>query len=56
MDVDRTELNNLIGGNVPLEKQLLRDYEGWADATGVLDWHVLEPVLLKAWNIKTVHG
>jgi arylsulfatase A-like enzyme len=56
MDVDRTELNNLIGSNAPLEKQLLRDYDGWAEATGVLDWHVLEPVLLKAWNIKTVHG
>lgn len=56
MDVDRTELNNLIGSNAPLETRLLRDYEGWAEACGVEDWSVLEPVLLKAWNIKTVHG
>ncbi len=56
MDVDRTELNNRIGTDAPLEKDLLRDYDGWAEKTGVLDRHVLEPILLKAWNIKTVHG
>jgi hypothetical protein len=28
MDVDRTELNNLIGANTPLEAELLRGYEG----------------------------
>ena len=56
MDIDRTELNNLVGTDAPLEATLLRDYEHWAESIGVVDWNVLEPILLEAWNIKTVHG
>jgi arylsulfatase A-like enzyme len=56
METDRTELNNLIGKNAPLEKELLKQYQAWADSSGVLDWQLLLPTLLKAWNMDTVDG
>lgn len=56
MDADRTELNNLFGSNVLMEKELLAQYTDWAEKTGVLDWEVILPTLLKAWNMETVDG
>jgi len=56
METDRTELNNLIGRNAPLEKELLKQYQAWADSSGVLDWQLLLPTLLKAWKMDTVDG
>ena len=56
MDVDRTELNNLAGSNHPLEQELLKQYEDWAAKTGVLDWEIALPKILKAWNMETVDG
>ncbi len=56
MEVDRTELNNLFGKNKPLEESLLKQYQTWADTTGVQDWGKLLPQLLKAWNMETVDG
>ena len=49
-------INNLIGKNAPLEKELLKQYQAWADSSGVLDWQLLLPTLLKAWNMDTVDG
>jgi len=56
MDVDRTELNNLAGSNRPLETDLLKQYQGWAEKTGVQDWSLVLPQLLDAWNLKSVDG
>jgi len=56
MDVDRTELNNLAGSNRPLETDLLKQYQGWAEKTGVQDWSMVLPQLLDAWNLKSVDG
>ncbi|MGI9352001.1 MAG: arylsulfatase [Rhizobiaceae bacterium] len=56
MDIDRTELNNLIGKNVPLENDLLAQYSNWATQTGVMDWSVALPKILEAWNMETVDG
>lgn len=56
MEVDRTELSNLAGRNAPLEASLLKQYDGWAEATGVMDWNVALPRLLKAWQIETAEG
>lgn len=56
METDRTELNNLIGRNVPLERELTRQYQDWAQKSGVLDWKIVEPLLLKAWGLASVDG
>ena len=56
METDRTELNNLIGKNKTLEKSLLKQYQHWANVTGVIDWEIILPKLLKAWNMETVDG
>lgn len=56
METDRTELDNLLGQNAPLEQELLNQYQAWADSVGVLDWQLLLPELLKAWNMETVNG
>jgi arylsulfatase A-like enzyme len=56
MEADRTELNNLAGRHAGLEADLKRQYQGWADASGVLDWNVALPKLLAAWQIETAEG
>lgn len=56
MEEDRTELNDMMGRNEPLTARLTRDYEGWAEATGVADWNRMQPILLKAWDLGDVHG
>ncbi len=56
MDADRTELNNLAGTNQPLEADLLKQYQDWAEKAGVLDWDIALPKLLKAWNLESTEG
>jgi len=56
MDTDRTELHNRVGVNQPLETDMLLQYRDWADKTGVLDWRLLLPQLLSAWNLETSDG
>jgi arylsulfatase len=56
MDADRTELNNLAGRNEPLQIGLLKRYDDWAIKTGVLDWNIALPILLKAWGVKSAEG
>ena len=56
MDADRTEQSNLAGSNRPLEANLLRQYQDWAEKTGVLDWNIVRPILLEAWNLKSAEG
>jgi arylsulfatase len=56
MERDRTELDNLAGRNAPLEARLKRDYQGWAEATGVEDWDRLLPKLMKLWQMDDIHG
>lgn len=56
MDVDRTELHDLAGKNKPLLEALVKEYQGWADSVGVIDWSVLQPRLMKAWHIKNTQG
>ena len=56
MDQDRCELNNLAGRNAPLETELLKQYQDWADKTGVLNWDVALPRLLAVWNLGSVEG
>ena len=56
MQVDRTELDNLVGKDEPRVAELIREYESWADAAGVLDWDVALPRLLDAWKMEDIHG
>lgn len=56
MDADRTELHDLAGRNRPVQQALIAQYENWAAKTGVLDWDVALPRLLKAWALKSVDG
>jgi len=56
MDADRTELHNLAGRNAPLETQLKREYHGWADRVGVMDWSRAWPLLQVAWGLDDVSG
>ena len=56
MDSDRTELTNLAGKHRPLETELLKQYQAWAEQTGVLDWNLALPILLKAWNLESAEG
>ncbi len=56
MDKDRTELNNIAGRNAPLEQDLLKHYDDWAEKTGVLDWDIALPRLLDVWKLQSAHG
>ena len=56
MEVDQTELNDQTGRNAPLEADLLKQYDGWAAASGVMDWNVALPRLLKAWELESAEG
>ncbi len=56
MEADRTELNNLMGRNDPLTQKLTREYAGWAEKSGVMDWNVALPTLLKLWQMEDAHG
>ena len=56
MNVDRTELHDLMGKNDPLTQMLLKEYEGWAEAAGVLDWRIALPRLQAAWAMEDIHG
>ena len=56
MEVDRTELNNIVGMNKPLEHDLIQQYQAWAQKTGVMEWSEALPKLLAAWNMDSVDG
>lgn len=56
MEADRTELNNLMGKNDPLTNRLLREYGNWEQKSGVMDWNVALPKLLKLWQMEDAHG
>jgi arylsulfatase len=56
METDRTELHDLSNGNEAMLKKLTADYEGWAHTVGVVDWNILQPRLLKAWQMHDAQG
>jgi arylsulfatase A-like enzyme len=56
METDRTELHDLSKGNQAMLKKLTAAYEGWAQAIGVVDWNLLKPKLLKAWQMSDTEG
>ena len=56
MEVDRTELHDLSARNQPLVNRLTKEYAGWAESAGVVDWNVLRPRLLEAWHLKDTQG
>lgn len=56
MEADRTELNNLVGKNAPMERAMLNQYNDWASKTGVLNWDIALPRLLKAWKLESTDG
>ena len=56
MDEDRTELHNIAGRHAPLERELKKRYQDWADKTGVLDWDQALPRLLEAWGLQSAEG
>jgi hypothetical protein len=37
-------------------KKLTGDYEGWAHSVGEVDWNILKPKLLKAWQMHDAEG
>lgn len=56
METDRTELHDLSKGNEMMLKKLTSNYEGWAQSVGVVDWNILKPKLLKAWQVPDTEG
>lgn len=56
MEVDRTELNNLAPRHADTVARMEKDYAGMAQAIGVIDWNLVLPRLLKAWEMDNVHG
>ena len=56
MEADRTELRNLIKGEEERARRMIRQYQGWADKTGVMDWDEALPKLLAAWGMDDAHG
>ncbi len=57
MDADRTELNDLARSKfLRLWADLTAQYEDWVEKTGVLDWDIALPRLLKAWKIGSAEG
>lgn len=56
MERDRTELHDLAGKNAPLEAELKKEYNAWADRVGVLDWREAFPRLQAAWGVKSPSG
>ncbi len=56
MEKDRTELNNIAGQNMPLKRKLVKQYDDWAEKTGVLDWSIALPRVLDAWKMENVEG
>lgn len=52
MDVDRTELSDLAGGEAARVSALSRDYQVWADGVGVLDWSPLSRELQRQWGME----
>ncbi|MGI9354516.1 MAG: sulfatase-like hydrolase/transferase, partial [Rhizobiaceae bacterium] len=56
METDRTELHDLTGKNRPLEEALLKQYDSWAEANGVMDWNIALPRLLQAWELDSAEG
>lgn len=56
MENDRTELHDLAPGNAALMQPLLKDYGGWAQSAGVMDWNQALPKLQKMWEMDNIHG
>ncbi|MEP4036405.1 arylsulfatase [Pseudophaeobacter sp.] len=56
MEADRTELNNIIKGDEARARDMIRQYEDWAAKSGVMDWNIALPKLLKAWGMETHEG
>ena len=56
MEADRTELHNLAGKGGRIENDLRRQYQDWADKSGVVDWDIQLPKLLKAWKLDSAEG
>jgi arylsulfatase len=56
LEADRTELTNLAGRNLTLERDLIGQYYAWAKNVGVIDWNEALPKLIKAWQMETVDG
>ncbi|GAA6162973.1 arylsulfatase [Pelagimonas sp. KU-00592-HH] len=56
MEVDRTELHDLAGRGGRQERDLVAQYQDWAQKVGVEDWDRQLPKLLKAWGLQSVDG
>ena len=56
MEADRTELHNMAPGEAARIHKMVREYDGWAARTGVMEWNIALPRLLEAWNLQTVDG
>ena len=47
---------DLRGKDPRHEQDMVKRYQSWAEATGVLDWSIALPRLLEAWQIETAEG
>jgi arylsulfatase len=56
METDRTELHDLSKGNESRLKSMTAEYDAWTNAVGVVDWNILKPRLLKAWQMSSTEG
>ena len=46
----------LVAKYMPALNRLEKDYRSWAQVAGVLDWAVLQPRLLEAWQMGDTSG
>ncbi|WP_082017972.1 sulfatase/phosphatase domain-containing protein [Leisingera sp. ANG-Vp] len=56
MEADRTELSNIIKGEERRAQEMIRQYQDWAEKSGVMDWDIALPKLLAAWNMSSLEG
>lgn len=56
MEKDRTELHNLGERYPGTVQKLAAQHDIWSKNVGVIDWKILQPKLLKAWNISQSDG
>lgn len=56
MEVDRTELHNIVRVNSSQVRAMVNAYDNWACEVGVMDWSVALPKLLASWNLNSADG
>ena len=56
MELDRTELNNLVDAHQPCATELEKQYAAWSRSVGVEPWELIWPKLQAAWGLEGESG